>query len=103
MKEKLSFLDNDIEKIWLMNDEAFLPKNIVPALKYGGISIMFSSRVIGKLIAIRGIMKSEDYIKMLDKNQQIPTQNLDLARWFTFQQDKDPKHTSKSVTVWLQN
>ncbi len=62
----------------------------------------FSSRGTGQLIAIRGIMKSEDYIKILDENLQLSVQNLDLSRQFTFQQDNDPKHTSKSVTVWLQ-
>ena len=28
--------------------------------------------------------------------------NLDLHQWFTFQQDKDPKHTFKSVRAWFQ-
>ena len=36
----------------------------------------------GKSIAIRGIMKSEDYIKI----QQLSAQNLDLNQRFTFQQ-----------------
>ena len=43
-------------------------------------------------------MKSEDYIKFLDENLQLSAQ----GRWYTFQQDNDHKHTSKSVTVWLQ-
>ena len=42
-------------------------------------------------------MKSEDYIKILDENLQLPVQNLDLGRRFTFQQYND----TKSVTAWL--
>ena len=49
------------------NGEAFVSKNIMPTLKHGGSSMIFwgcfSSRGTGKWIAIRGLMKSEDYIK----------------------------------------
>ena len=47
-------------------------------------------------------MKSEDYIKIQGKNLQLSAQNLHLGWWFTFQQDNDPKHMSKSVTAWVQ-
>ena len=53
----------------------------------------------GQLIALRGIMKSEDDIKILDENLQLSVQNLDLSQQFTFQQDNDPEHTSKLLTV----
>lgn len=100
------FGHNDVQKIWRKKGEAFLPKNTVATLKHGGGSMMFwgcfSSRGTGQLIAIRGIMKSADYIKILDENLQLSAQNLHLGRRFTFQQDNDPKHTSKSVTAWLQ-
>ena len=36
----------------------------------------FSSRGTGQLIALRGIKKSEDYIKILDENLQLLAQNL---------------------------
>ena len=40
----------------------------------------FSSRGTGQLIAIEGIMKSEDYMKILDENLQLSAQNLVLGR-----------------------
>ena len=43
----------------------------------------FSSRGIGKLIAISGIIKSEDYVKIPEENLQLSVQNLDLGRRFT--------------------
>ena len=70
-------------------------------LKHGD-SLMMFSKGTGQLIAITGIMKSEDYIKILDENVWLSVQNLDLGWWFNFQQDNDPKHTFKSVTTWLE-
>ena len=48
-------------------------------------------------------MEAEVYIKILDANLPLSVQNLDLGLRFTFQQDSNMKHTSKSVTWWLQN
>ena len=45
----------------------------------------FSLRRNEQLIAVRGIMKSEDYIKILDENLQLSAQNLDLGQQFSFQ------------------
>ena len=56
----------------------------------------------GQLIAMRAIMKSEDYIKTLDENLQLSVQNPNLSWRFTFQQNNDHKHMFKSVTAWLQ-
>ena len=47
-------------------------------------------------------MKSENYIKILNKSLQLSVQNLHLAQQFPFQQDNDPKNISKSISVWLQ-
>ena len=57
MKNKLSFFD-----IIMYRRNAFLQKNTVPTLD------CFSSKGTGQLIAMRGIRKSEDYIKVLDEN-----------------------------------
>ena len=59
----------------------------VPILKHeGGLMIFlgcFSSTDTGQSIAIRGIRKSEDYVKILDENQ-LSAQNLNLSQLFTF-------------------
>ena len=62
---------NDVPKIWRKKGEGFLPKNTVPTLKHGSCLMMFWSRFstkgTGQFIAIRGVMKFEDYIKFWKK------------------------------------
>ena len=96
------FRHNDVQKIWRKKCEALLLKNTVSALKHGGSSMMFWDCFISKnwIIAVRWITKSEKYTKILDKNLQLSSQNLDLGQRFTFQIDNDPKHMSISVTAW---
>ena len=64
------FQHKEVYKIQHKKSEAFLPKNTVPTLKYGGCLMVFwdcfSLRETGQLIAIRGIIKSEANIKVLD-------------------------------------
>ena len=52
--------------------KGFLSKNSVPTLKHGGDSMMFLAcfrpRGSGQLIAVREIIKFDDYIKILDEN-----------------------------------
>ena len=69
-------------KNWCKEDLAqerwgFPPKNTVQTLKHGGGSMLFwarfSSRRTGQKIGIWGIMKSEDYIKILNESLQLST------------------------------
>ena len=84
----------------------FITNNKVPTLKHRGDLMMFwgclNSRGTKQLIGIRRIKKSENYIKILDENIQLSVQYLDVGWQFTFQQDNDSKHMSKSMTAWLQ-
>ena len=57
----------------------------VPTLKHGGGSMRFR-RGTGQLTAIREIMKSEDYIKILNENLLPSAQNLDPSQRFTLPQ-----------------
>ena len=51
----------------------------------------------GKLEFIYGIMGSEVYIYILNKNLLAPTQKLQMGKDFIFQQHTNPKHTSKKA------
>ena len=100
------FRHNNVQKILRKKGETFLLKNIALTLKHGVSSMIFSGcfskKETGKLIIIKGIMKTEDSIKCFDENLQLSAQNLHLGRWLTFQQDTDPKYWMKSMTMWLQ-
>uniref|UniRef100_A0A8C5MWR5 Tc1-like transposase DDE domain-containing protein n=1 Tax=Leptobrachium leishanense TaxID=445787 RepID=A0A8C5MWR5_9ANUR len=56
----------------------------------------------GKLQRVQGTMNSLQYQEILDDNVMQSVTNLRLGRRWTFQQDNDPKHTSKFTRAWLQ-
>ncbi|CAB3995342.1 transposase [Paramuricea clavata] len=61
----------------------------------------FASSGTGELAKVDGIMKKEDYLKILQSNLQPSVRKLHLGRRWTFQHDNDPKHTAKIVSQWL--
>lgn len=99
------FGHNDVQTVWRKKGEAFNPKNTVPTVKHGGGSIMlwgcFTSRGTGRLVKIDGILKSQGYVEILANNLRPSAQTLGLRRNFWFQQDNDPKHTSKLAKEWF--
>ena len=62
----------------------------------------FAASGTGGLDRITGIIKSENYQEILERNILLSVRKLGLSRrsW-VLQQDKDPKHTSKSTQEWL--
>ena len=51
----------------------------------------------GKLEFIDGIIESEVYVNNLNKNFLASTRKRRMGKHFIFQQDNDPKHTSKKA------
>jgi hypothetical protein len=79
--------------------------NTIPTVKHGGGSIMlwgcFSATGTGRVVRIKGKMKGEKYREILYENLLQSAQDLRLGLRFTFQQNNDPKHTAKTMQVWL--
>uniref|UniRef100_A0A8C5PID1 Transposase n=1 Tax=Leptobrachium leishanense TaxID=445787 RepID=A0A8C5PID1_9ANUR len=97
----------DQRYVWRRKNKAYEEKNTLPIVKHGGGgSIMlwgcFASAGTGKLQRVQGTMNSLQYQEILDDNVMQSVTNLRLGRRLTFQQDNDPKHTSKSTRAWLQ-
>ena len=60
----------------------------------------FSASGTSCLDCVHGIMKSEDYQRILECNVGPSVRKLGL-RQRVFQRDNDPKHTSKSTQKWF--
>lgn len=94
-------------RVYRKENEAFKEKNTVPTVKHGGGSLMFwgcfAASGTGLLDRVHGIMKSEDYQQILQRNVGPSVRKLGLPqRSWVFQQDNDPKHTSKSTRKWFE-
>lgn len=86
-------------------NEKMLPACLVPTVKHGGGSVMvwgcFSRAGVGDLIKIEGIMRKEQYLKILEDNA-VPSGLRLIGKKFVLQQDNDPKHTSKVCKGFVQ-
>ena len=100
------FGHNESKYVFRKNDQRKNPKNTLPTVEHGGGSIMiwgsFSSSGVGSLHKVDGIMKKEDYLTILQTYLKEDARKLGLGCRWTFQHDRDPKHTAKIVTNWLQ-
>jgi hypothetical protein len=62
-----------------------------------------SSNGVGSLVFIDGIMDICLYKRILAENLMASVKNLGLTEDFLFQQDNDPKHTSKYTRDFFEN
>ena len=63
----------------------------------------FSSSGTENLVKVQGIIRKEDYIRILDENVKKPAEKLQLGHNWKYQQDNDPKHTAKVVKKWFKD
>lgn len=76
-----------------------------PTVKYGGGNVMiwgcFSANGVGPLVRINGKMDSKLYTNILEEHMLPFAEDKMPAGWI-FQQDNDPKHTSRLTTNWFE-
>ena len=89
------FRSDGIVKVWRKAGEGLKPGNIISTVKFEGGSIMvwgcFSSRGVGKLVFIEGMMTGPDYVRILSNNLNESIEMMGI-RDTVFQQDNNPKH-----------
>jgi transposase len=92
-------------KVWKRPKELLRNDTVRPVVKHGGGSVMvwgcFGLDGVGSLEVINGIMTGVSYRDLLDRNLKESARNLGILDDFVFQQDNDPKHTSKIVGSFL--
>ncbi|GAB0095396.1 hypothetical protein DMENIID0001_107770 [Sergentomyia squamirostris] len=78
---------------------------IVPTVKHGGGSVMvwgcFGNNTIGDLKLIEGVLNKEGYKQILQENA-LPSGSRLIGHNFVFQEDNDPKHSSKLCRGYLE-
>jgi len=88
--------------------EEYLDRNVWKTVKHGGGSLMVWGCITwngtGRLHRIQGIMKADQFCRILDESLlgTIFDHDMDCSS-VIFQQDNDPKHTSKLGKAWLRD
>ena len=103
---KINLFGSDGHKmVYRKNGEALSPKNLLPTVKHGGGSVMvwscFTAAGVGNIEFIDVKMDSVYYKGKMERNIKDSANKLGLGRRFLFQQDNDPKHTSKIARDYL--
>lgn len=96
-KFNLFYSDGNV-KVWRKPADGLNSKHSLKTVKHGGGSVMvwacFSYYGKGKLVFIDNTMTGASYVALLSKNLKSSARLMELYD-YTFQQDNDPKHTSK--------
>jgi transposase len=106
-ESKFNMLQSDGKvSVWRQPGTGLLPRNITPTLKFGGGSVMvwgcISYHGVGKLVFIEETMDAALYVNILANNLQESAELMGLDA-FIFQQDNDPKHTSKLAKAYFED
>jgi transposase len=98
------FSSDGKERVWRKDGTRFLNKHLKPTVKFGGGSVMtwgcIAINGVGKLVIIDGIMDRFVYHRILVENLKQSAAELGMDQ-FIFQQDNDPKHTSRLMKEYF--
>jgi hypothetical protein len=93
---------------WKRRGERLSDRLVTPTLKFGGGSLMLwgcmSWEGVGHACKIEGRMDANCYVDILEDELQKSIDYFEKdPEEVIFQQDNDPKHTSKKAKEWFQN
>jgi transposase len=95
------------KRVWKRPGSVLQDHHVRKVVKFGGGSVMVWGGIcyngVGKLVFIVGKMDSIQYQSILGTghNTSIEMHSIDQAN-LIFQQDNDPKHTSRSTKAWME-
>jgi hypothetical protein len=94
--------------MWRKAGEGLVEREVQGTVKFGGGNIMvwgcISWEGVGRLAEVEGRMNAQQYVDIL-KDNLLPTMEESniLLEDLIFQQDNDPKHTSKKAQKWMED
>ena len=98
---------NTSNHVWRKKETAYQPNNTIPMVKFACSTVLlwgcFASNGVGEMEIIEGKMNALKYQNILFRNLLRRAITLQLESKFTFQQDNDPKHKTKSTQKWFQD
>lgn len=105
------FHSDGLQMVWVPKGEGLTPRTIKPTVKFGGGGIMVWGCMtwfgVGKLGKVQGLLDAKQFIEILDANL-VPTLDAAICHpsipsgQLYFQQDNDPKHTSRVAKSWFE-
>jgi hypothetical protein len=95
---------NGKRRVWRTCNERYSPLCTTASVKHDDKIMVwgcFAAHGVGSLHLVEGIMKKEQYLKILER-RMLPSadQLFHMENWF-FQQDNDPKHTANVIKKWF--
>ena len=90
--------------IWRKANEEFKLKNLKQTMTHGGSLMIWgclSSKGVGELVFIDGILVKNKYLSILKDNLIKSANNINIRDSFKFYQDNDPKYKSRTVQEYL--
>lgn len=105
---KINLFSSDGRRwVWRVAGEEYTDACTIKTVKHGGGSIMLwgcmSSKGVGRLVEIKETMTGAKYVQILQENLFDSAVEMGLGRDFVFQQDNDPKHTSKLARKFFED
>ena len=94
---------------WKQKDEQLSDRTSTPTVKHGGGNNLIVLRCmgwngIGKLIKVQGTMDAQQYCDNLDDELEESFDKSEISEEDRiFQQNDDPKHTSKKAKQWFED
>ena len=94
--------------VWKQQGEPVSDWTTTPTVKHGGGNNLMvwgcmGWNGVGKLIEVQGNMNAEQYCEILEEGVEESFESLEMAEEEEryFQQDNDPKHTSRKADEWF--